>query len=139
MLHANGIGAPQRTVKAIPPEHLRNQVLIDKMKIFDSCIRKKLGGSMRMQEKKSDKASREWIPYEDDETRPHTIPENDISLDNFNVSLTDSLIKDEVLLHRGEVGFGPLIKDRVIRYLTHENANVIGQANKKINLKNPNA
>ena len=88
---------------------------------------------MRMPEKKSDKAPREWIPYEDDETRPHTMPENDIHLDNFNVSLTDSLINTYVLLHQGEVGDGPLVKARLIRHLTDENENLIGQDNKKIN------
>ena len=46
ILHANGIVLPRKMVKAIPPEHPRNQVLQDKMKIYDSCIKEKLGDSM---------------------------------------------------------------------------------------------
>ena len=62
------------------------------------------------------------------------MPENDICLDNFNVSLTDSLINAEVLLHRGEADDGPLVKVLVIRHLTDKNGNLIGQTNNKMNL-----
>ena len=89
---------------------------------------------MHMQEAAGKDTPHEWIPYEDDETKPHTMPENDICLDNFNVSLTDSLINAEVLLHRGEAGDGPLVKARVVRHLTDENGNLVGQANRNINL-----
>ena len=111
----------------IPSEHLHNQALQDKMKVYDSCIKEKLGDSMRMPVAKAQHTTREWIPYEDDETKPHTMPENDICLDNFNVYLTDSLINAEVLLHRGEADDGPLVKVRVICHLADKNGNLIGQ------------
>ena len=38
VLQSNGVVVPRRTVKAIPPEHLRSQVLKDKMDVFNSCI-----------------------------------------------------------------------------------------------------
>lgn len=99
ILQANGIVVAQQKVKAIPPEHLRTKVLKDKIEVFDSFIKHKLGDSMCMLQNKSEHTPHEWIPYEDNETKPHTMPENNVYLDNFNVSLPDSLINAEVLLH----------------------------------------
>ena len=48
ILQPNSIVVPRQTVKAIPSEHLSNQVLQDKMKFYDSCVKEKLGDSMRM-------------------------------------------------------------------------------------------
>ena len=134
ILQANGIVVPRRTVKAIPSKHLRNQVLQDKMKVYDSCIKEKLGDSMKIPVVRDQHTPREWIPKEEDATKPHTMPDNDICLDNFNVSLTYSLVNDEVLLHRVEADDEPLVKARVIRHLTEKNGNLIGYANKEINM-----
>ena len=62
------------------------------------------------------------------------MPENDISQDNFNVSLIDSLINAEVLLHRGEADDGLLVKVLVIHHPTDKKGNLIGQTNNKMNL-----
>ena len=134
ILQQNGHVVPRRTVKAIPPEHLRNLIMQNKMKEYDLRIKEKLGDSMSMPTKKRRNKPREWIPYEDDEIEPCEMPENDICLENFNVSLTDALINAEVLLHRREDEDGPLINARVVRKLIDENGNLIGHANKNINL-----
>ena len=52
----------------------------------------------------------------------------------INMSLTDALINAEVLLHRRENADGPLVNARVVRKLTDKNGNLIGHANKDINL-----
>ena len=101
------------------------------MKEYDLRIREKFGDSMNMPTKKRRNIPREWIPYEDDEIEPCEMPENDICLENFNVSLTDALINAEVLLHRRDDEDGPLINARVVRKLIDENGNLIGHANKK--------
>ena len=120
ILQPNSIVVPRQTVNATPSAHLSNQVLQDKMKVQNSCVKEKLGDSMRMPVEKDKHTPREWIPYQDD-NKPQTMPENDISQDNFNVSLIDSLINAEVLLHRGEADDGLLVKAPVIRHLAYEN------------------
>ena len=50
-----------------------------------------------------------WIPYEDDEVDPIQMPENDVCLDNCNISLTDALINAEVLLIEGRMHMVPLL------------------------------
>lgn len=68
-----------------------------------------------------------WTPYDDDnEAEPRSIPENDVPLDSFNVSLPDALINAEVLLHQGEKKSGPFVKVRFCRHLTDNNGNIIG-------------
>ena len=78
------------------------------------------------------KINNDWTTYEDDETKPRTIPENDIQLNHFNVSLTDALINAEVLLHQGEDNTKLLIKARVLKHLTDENGELIGHPNENI-------
>ena len=134
ILEATDIVVPRQMVKAVPPEHLRNQVLQDKMKVYESCIKEKLGDRMHIPVDKGQHKPQEWIPYEDDETKPHTTPENEICLDTFNAPLIDSLINAQVLLHQEEADDGQSVKDQVIRHLPDENENLISQANKKINM-----
>ena len=76
------------------------------------------------------KIDNDWTNYEDDETEPRTIPENDVPLDNFNISLTDALINADVLLHQWEDNSEPLVKAIVLKHLTDVNGNLIGHANK---------
>ena len=104
------------------------------MKVYDYFIKEKLGDSMRMLEEKDQHKPRQWIPYKDYEKRYHKMPENYVCLDKFDISLTDSLINAEVLLHQGEADDGSLVKALVIRHLTDENGNLIGQVDKKINM-----
>ena len=71
----------------------------------------------------------------DDEEEARVIPENYVKIENFYVALADSLINTEVLLHLGKEGDGsdgPLIKARVLRYLTDENGNLVGIPNEDI-------
>ena len=89
---------------------------------------------MSMLTERDQHTPRELITYKDDAIKPHTMPENDVCIDNCNVSLTDSLIKAEVLLHQAEADDGPFGKARVICHVTDENGNIIGQAKKKRNL-----
>ena len=103
------------------------------MKKYDVNIKDKLGDSMSVPMKKRRNEPREWIPYEDDEVDPIEMPENEV-LDNFNISLTDALINAEFLFHRREDCDGPLVNARVVRKLTDKNGNLIGHANKDINL-----
>ena len=134
ILQENGRVVPRRTVRAIPPEHLRTDIIKQRMKTYDVNIKNKLGDSMTMPTPEQLKAPCDWVPYEDDEVSPIEMPENDICLDNFNVSLTDALINAELLLHRREDCNGPLVNARVVRKLTDKNGNLIGHANKDINL-----
>ena len=62
--------------------------------------------------------------------------ENGVCIGNFNLSLTDSLINAEVLLHQGKADDSSLFKAQVVLRLTDENGNLIGQANRKINPNN---
>ena len=131
ILQENGVVVPRRTTRPIPPEHLRTATLQHKIKAFDDCIREKLGDSMNKSYIKA--RNSRWTVYEDDDEVPRTIPENDVSLDNFNVSLTDALINAEVLLHQGEDS-APLVKARVLKHLTDENGNIIGHPSERIEL-----
>ena len=71
VLDANGrVLLPRRLTKPIPPEHLRTDNLKERLKIFDACIKKKLGDSMN---KSNVKIDNDWTTYEDDETEPRTI------------------------------------------------------------------
>ena len=69
---------------------------ICKRDIFTKCIQDKLGNSINLPPDQDPKHP-DYIPYEDDEESPRSIPENDIH--PINISLTDALINSEVLLH----------------------------------------
>ena len=127
ILQANGRVVPRRTTIPIPEEELRTSSMKQRIETFNKCIEQTLGTSMNMPTLKS--SDDEWIPYESDETEPRMMPENDIQMTHFNVSLTDALINAEVMLHQGEDNSGPLVKARVLKHLTDENGNFIGHTN----------
>ena len=56
---------PRRTTAAIPPEHLRTDVIQCKTKRFDNEIGQKLGDSMNKSKIKTNWP--EWTPYDDDD------------------------------------------------------------------------
>ena len=74
---------------------------------------------------------RSFVPYEDDEVGPHSMPENDVI--DMNISLVDAFVNAEVLLPQGEESEGyegsSLVRAKVIRHFCDEDGNVMGNAN----------
>ena len=49
---------------------------------------------------------RSFVPYEDDEVEPRSMPENDVKGLDMNISLVDAFVNAEVLLPQGEESEG---------------------------------
>ena len=72
-----------------------------------------------------------FTPYKDNKKELKLIPENNVS--DMNISLVDTFMNAEVLLHQGEKSKGyegnNLVKAKVILYFCDEHGNIIGNAN----------
>ena len=77
---------------------------------------------------------RSYVPYEDDEVEPRSMPDNDVKGLDMNISLVDAFVNAEVLLPQGEESEGyneecTLVKAKVIRHFCDEDGNIMGNAN----------
>ena len=133
VLQANGQIVPRRSLRNLKTEETNNNVTEErKREVFMNCIRAKLGDSMSLpSEPLNDEVDDDYdfVPYEDDEEVPRTIPENE-AVDArgkpiLQQSVTDMLIHAEVLLPRGE----ELLAAKVIRRSMDDDGKVIGDYN----------
>ena len=130
VLQSNGRVVPRHTLNHIPLEERRTKTVQHQMAIFDNFIREKLGDSLNKPPVVQEDI--EWNPYKDDEQEARVILKNDVKLGKLHISLANSLINAEVLLHQGKEGNGsdgPIIKARVLCHLTDDNGNFVGTPN----------
>jgi len=133
VLQANGKIVPRRSLRPLTTTETNNNVAEErKRRIFMECIHAKLGDSMSfpshpLQDEIKDEYG--FVPYEDDEEVPRTIPENEAvdarGTTLFQQSVTDTMINAEVLLPQGE----GLVAAKVIRRSLDEDGKVIGNHN----------
>ena len=81
VLLSNGQIVPRRSLRHLQTEETNNNVAEEmKRQVFMECIRAKLGDSMSLpseQLKEQVEGEYEFVPFEDDEEVPRTIPENE--------------------------------------------------------------
>ena len=127
ILKSNGQVVARRTVQKLKPEELHNNsVEEEKRRLFDSVIRQKLGDSMSPPPEPIKSEEAEFIPYEDDEVDPISMPESDpVDASGKAVSEQpwyDRLIHAELNLHQGE----KMMNAKVIGRSRDKNGNIVG-------------
>ena len=106
ILKSNGQIVPRRMVRRLSPSEDNNPVEIEKRRVFDECIKNRLGNSISAPPQEVKPEFNTFIPYEDDDEAPRLIPEEDPV--DFNGTPVmeqpyyDCLINAEVLLPQGE-------------------------------------
>ena len=105
---------------------------------FNQSIKNKLGDALTPPEPRDlRKPPRPWIPYDEDyegsELRPRQEIKKYFTFLDSTVSMSESLINSEVLMYRNNDS-KELESAKVIRHLTDENGNIIGDYNEKVNL-----
>lgn len=93
LLKDNGNYAYRSTYVALTDDQMKQPDMISRMRAFDSKVAKALGGSMLPPDFTAD-ATPDYVPYEEDDEGPTTIPERD----DIDTSTYDPYIGAEVLL-----------------------------------------
>ena len=128
VLTYKGTVIPHRTIRRLRVEELHSPVELEKQRLFDEVIRKKLGDASTFPT--SRETDPDLVPYADDEvdTLP-TINEDDpIEEDGvaqFEAPLTDLLILSEVHLPQGE----EMKCAKVIQRSKNDNGEIVGAYN----------
>lgn len=107
VLIANGKVVPCCLTQPLKQAELFSLNEIHKRDIITKCIKDKLGDSINVPPDQDPKHP-DYVPCEDNEEKPRSIPENDIH--PINISLMDALINSEVLLHHGEKSEEDVVK-----------------------------
>jgi hypothetical protein len=126
---------PRRTVRPLTEEENKQPFIKHRKQLFMEMIRDKFGDSMSIADTSnrptidSDEDSIDYLPYEDEEEIPRTIPESEVL--DFNgqpvnmKSITDQLIGLELNLPQGEA----MMPAKVIGVSMDDNGKVIGNPN----------
>jgi hypothetical protein len=139
ILTQKGYIVPCRTVRPLTDSELKQVVIQTRMKIFDNMVLAKYGDSMTVAVPDDAKLASDidydsnsdcdYVPYEDDEEIPRTIPQSEVL--DFNgrpintQSITDKLIGLELSLPQGE----RMTPAKVIGLSIYEEGKVIGNVN----------
>ena len=138
ILKSNDQVVPRKTVKHIPPKVQTTTKMQEYTKHFDTSIYTEMEDSLTAREVK--KEDMDLTPYEDDkETSCLFTEDKDILFKFVNASLTEGLIKSDVLLYWGKDADGSVgskVKAKVVCHLMDENGDIIGQPNEDLNLNN---
>ncbi len=127
ILKSNGQVVARRTVRKLKPEEIHNNTVEEqKRQLFDSMIQKKLGDSISPPPAPLKPEETEFIPYEDDEVGPITMPESD-PVDASTQAVGeqpwyDRLIHAELNLPQGE----NMVNAKVLGRSRDTNGNIIG-------------
>ena len=129
VLTYEGTLIPRKTIRRLRVEELHSPVEIDKRRLFDDVIRRKLGDASSFPT--SGEADPDLEPYAYDEVDElQTVYEDDPVEDNgvaqFEAPLTDLLIHSEVHLSQGE----EMKAAKVIRRSKNSEGEVVGEYNK---------
>jgi hypothetical protein len=130
---------PRRTVRPLTAEELKQPFIQHRMMLFDTMIYEKYGDSMTVTmdsnvdkpvvETVDDDDSIDYVPYEDDEEYPRSIPQSEVLDYNgkpINIkSITDQLVGLELTLPQGEM----MLPATVIGLSMDEEGKVIGNPN----------
>jgi hypothetical protein len=138
ILTEKGSIVPRRTARPLTAEELRQPVMQRRMNLFTVMISTKYGDSMSVVDRDdkplvetvdTDEESIDYVPYEDNEEFPRSIPESEVLDYNgkpLNMrSITDQLIGLELTLPQGEM----MIPATVIGVSMDEDGRVIGSPN----------
>ena len=116
VLKSNGEVLPRRTVRKVNEEELYSDTKNRKRQLFDTIIRDKLGDSMAPMPSPNTQESRddeEFVVYEDEEEKPHVIPEIDDNPDDLGeISAYNKMIYAQLQLQHGEIMVGARVKGR---------------------------
>jgi hypothetical protein len=127
---------PRRTVRPLTDDENRQPVIQHQKTLFMEMIRDKYGdsltvavGSKQPNVNPDDDESNDYLPYEDEEEIPRTMPESealDYNGKPINMkSITDQLVGLELNLPQGE----EMLPARVIGLSMDDNGRIIGNAN----------
>ena len=136
VLTDKGTIKPRRTVRPLTADELKQPVMKLRMEIFNNMVRKQYGDSITIAVMDEDikpadniDYDSDYVPYEDEEEIPRSIPESEVL--DFNGkpintrSITDQLIGLELSLPQGEM----MAPAKVIGLSMDADGKVIGDSN----------
>jgi hypothetical protein len=135
VLTEKGSIIPRRTLRPLTEEETRQPIMKRRKQSFLLMVKERYGDSMHIVEQtktmteEDDNDSIDYVPYEDDEEIPRTIPESEVLDYNgkpVNMqSITDQLVGLELNLPQGEM----MLPAKVIGVAMNDDGHVIGNPN----------